>query len=89
MLRAEMTVADSGVGVLDKSVAVLEAVEDGARSLAELVAATGLTRATTHRLATALETHGLLARESRGRWRLGPRLLALGSSAARTLSASQ
>jgi len=47
----------SGVGVLDKSVLVLEAVEGGATSLASLVERTGLSRATVHRLAVALEVH--------------------------------
>ncbi len=64
----------SGVGVLDKSVLVLEAVESGATSLAALVERTGLSRATVHRLAVALEVHRLLARDRDGRWRLGPRL---------------
>jgi DNA-binding IclR family transcriptional regulator len=64
----------SGVGVLDKSVAVLEAVRGGARSLADLTASTGLSRATAHRLAVALEVHRLLRRDRSGRWLLGPRL---------------
>ena len=64
----------SGVGVLDKSVLVLEAVEAGATTLAALVERTGLSRATVHRLAVALEVHRLLARDREGRWRLGPRL---------------
>ena len=64
----------SGVGVLDKSVSVLDAVRSGAGTLAELTASTGLSRATAHRLAVALEVHRLLARDAGGRWRLGPRL---------------
>ena len=64
----------SGVGVLDKSVLVLAAVEAGATSLAALTERTGLSRATAHRLAVALEVHRLLARDRDGRWRLGPRL---------------
>lgn len=64
----------SGVGVLDKSVLVLEAVESGATTLAALVERTGLSRATVHRLAVALEVHRLLGRDRDGRWRLGPRL---------------
>ncbi|HWG93258.1 MAG TPA: IclR family transcriptional regulator [Mycobacteriales bacterium] len=77
----------SGVGVLDKSVSVLEAVRGGARSLAELTAATGLSRATAHRLAVALEVHRLLRRDRGGRWLLGPRLqeLAGGPAADRLL----
>ena len=56
----------SGVGVLDKAMAVLRAVEAGARTLAELVEATGLHRATAHRLAGALVVHGLLRRDEEG-----------------------
>ena len=44
----------SGVGVLDKSVAILVALSDeGPASLAELVERTGLARPTVHRLAVA------------------------------------
>lgn len=68
----------SGVGVLDKSVVVLEAVAAGATTLAALVERTGLSRATVHRLAVALEVHRLLARDREGRWRLGSRLGELG-----------
>jgi DNA-binding IclR family transcriptional regulator len=62
----------SGVGVLDKAVLVLQAVHDGAHSLAQLTERTGLSRATAHRLAVALEVHGLLARDGSGRWAIGP-----------------
>ncbi|MEX5632300.1 IclR family transcriptional regulator [Parafrankia sp. FMc2] len=71
----------SGVGVLDKAALVLSAVEHGPAGLGELVARTGLTRATAHRLASALETHRLLARDAAGRFVPGPRLAA-GSPAA-------
>lgn len=71
----------SGVGVLDKSVAVLSAVERGASTLNAIVSATGLSRATAHRLASALDTHGLLSRDHSGNWRLGLRLFTLGASA--------
>jgi len=67
----------SGIGVLDKAVAVLDAVEGGPLSLAGLVGATGLSRATAHRLAVALEIHGLLGRDGAGRFTLGPRLTGL------------
>ena len=74
----------SGVGVLDKSVAVLDAVADagGSCSLAELVERTGIARATAHRLAVALEAHGLLRRDADGRFALGSRLVGLGRLAA-------
>jgi len=70
----------SGVGVLDKAVAILEHTVEGA-SLAELVERSGLPRATAHRLAQALEVHRLLVRDEAGRWRPGPRLAELASSA--------
>ncbi len=71
----------SGVGVLDKSVLLIEAVQEGAHSLAELTEATGLSRATAHRLAVALEAHHLLRRDERGGFALGRRLVALGRAA--------
>ena len=73
-----------GVGVLDKAVDVLAALEVQPRSLAELVATTGLPRATAHRLAIALEQHGLVRRDDDGRFMLGTRLLSLGQAAAET-----
>ena len=75
----------SGVGVVDRSVAILEAVESGARTLAEIVGATGLNRATAHRLATALEAQELLTRLGGRGYRLGPRLLRLATTAMREL----
>jgi DNA-binding IclR family transcriptional regulator len=72
----------SGVGVIDKSAAILEALaERGPASLVELVEATGISRPTAHRLAVALEAHGLVGRDDRGRFRLGVRLAAWGRSA--------
>lgn len=72
----------SGVGTIDKGVRVLAAVEEiGPCALADLVTATGLSRATTHRLAVALETHGLLRRTVEGRFALGLRLVGLGRAA--------
>ncbi len=71
--------------MLDKSVSVLVAIEVRPRSLAELVEATGLSRATAHRLAVALETHGLVRRDDDGRFALGVRLVALGRAAAQAI----
>ena len=74
------------MGTIDKGVRVLDAVEDaGPRTLADLVAATGLSRATAHRLAVALEAHGLLRRTADGRFALGLRLVGLGRAAADAL----
>lgn len=83
MLRCEYRYVEqtSGVGVLDKAVLVLDAVQAGAHSLAALTESTGLSRATAHRLAVALEVHRFLAREGDGRWRPGPRLAAAGVDA--------
>jgi len=67
----------SGIGVLDKAVSVLDALEPGSLTLAGLVDATGLSRATAHRLAVALEVHGLIRRDAAGRFGLGPRLTGL------------
>jgi DNA-binding IclR family transcriptional regulator len=71
----------SGVGVLDKTVSVLSALEDGPASLAQLVKVTGLARPTAHRIAVALESHRLLARDAQGRFVLGPRIGELAAAA--------
>lgn len=76
-----MDTSVSGVGVLDKVVSLLAALEDGPLALNELVAATGLPRASAHRLAVAAEAHGLLRRDGQGRFALGLRLVALGRAA--------
>ena len=67
----------SGVGVLDRSVALLELLGDGPRSLRSLAQASGLPRPTAHRLLVALEVHGLVGRAADGAFRLGPRLTEL------------
>jgi DNA-binding IclR family transcriptional regulator len=71
----------SGVGVLDKAVLVLNALEAGPASLAQLVQTTGLARPTAHRLAVALEHHRLVHRDTQGRFILGPRLAELSAAA--------
>jgi DNA-binding IclR family transcriptional regulator len=75
----------SGVGVLDKAMAVLGALEGRPASLSELVERTGLSRATAHRLAVALEDHGLVRRDDAGRFCLGLRLISLGHEAAEAI----
>ncbi|WP_111766299.1 IclR family transcriptional regulator [Nakamurella deserti] len=71
----------SGIGVLDKAVAVLRAVAGAPLGLAGLCEATGMPRATAHRLAVGLEGHGLLARDGEGRWRTGPLVATLAATA--------
>jgi len=75
----------SDVGVLDKAMAVIAAVERQPIALAGLVSATGLARPTVYRLAVALEAHGLLRRDEEGRFVLGARVIALGRAAADAL----
>ncbi|MCL6437632.1 MAG: IclR family transcriptional regulator [Rubrobacteraceae bacterium] len=71
----------SGVGVLDRVVAILSFLsEEGPASLAGVVGGTGLPRPTAYRLLSALEAHHLVVREE-GRYALGMRLLGWGSRA--------
>ncbi|MBK0867549.1 MULTISPECIES: IclR family transcriptional regulator [unclassified Saccharopolyspora] len=71
----------SGIGVLDKAVAVLQAVAEEPCGLTELCSRTGLPRATAHRLAVGLEVHRMLRRGSDGRWRPGASLAELAGGA--------
>jgi len=79
---------NSGIGVLDKAVVVLHAIAESPCGLADLCERSGLPRATAHRLATGLEVHRLLARDSAGRWRLGPALSELSAAVADPLLAA-
>lgn len=67
----------TGVGVLDRSVLLLELLADGPRSLRWLSEHSRLPRPTAHRLLVALEAHGLVGRDAAGAFRLGPRLAEL------------
>jgi DNA-binding IclR family transcriptional regulator len=75
----------TAVGVLDRCVAVLGAVEGGARSFTDVVERTGLARPTAHRLIQGLEDHGFLVHVGGFGYVLGPRLLGLAASAMRDL----
>lgn len=79
---------DSGIGVLDKAVAVLHAVAESPCALADLCTRTGLPRATAHRLAAGLEVHRLLTRDDAGRWLLGPGVSDLAAGVADPLRAA-
>ncbi|MFN8022034.1 MAG: IclR family transcriptional regulator C-terminal domain-containing protein [Acidimicrobiales bacterium] len=72
----------SGVGVIDKTVLVLQALRVRPMDLADLQRDTGLPRATAHRLVVALEQHHLVRRDALGRFCLGFELVALGRVAA-------
>lgn len=67
--------------MLDKAVVVLDALAAGPATLAELVAHTGLARPTAHRLAVALESARLVARDERGAFTIGPRCSELAAAA--------
>nr|WP_204261882.1 IclR family transcriptional regulator [Blastococcus saxobsidens] len=67
---------------MDKAVSILHAVAQEPATLAELVARTGLPRATAHRLAVALEGHRLVRRTDGGSWAPGPALAELGRGTA-------
>ncbi len=71
----------TGVGVLDKAMTVLRSVADEPQALTQLQESTGYPRATVHRLAAALEAHGVLRRDVEGRFELGHGLVALGDEA--------
>ena len=71
----------SGVGVLDKGVMILQALVGGPLDLLGVQQATGLPRATAHRLAVALEYHHLIRRDPQGRFCLGFELIHLGRAA--------
>jgi DNA-binding IclR family transcriptional regulator len=73
------------VGVLDRSVAVLDAVQSGARTFTAIAERTGLTRSTAHRLLRALEEHGFVVHVGGLGYALGPRLLGLAATAMREL----
>ncbi|MEB3063422.1 IclR family transcriptional regulator [[Mycobacterium] zoologicum] len=71
----------SGIGVLDKALAVLHTIAESPCGLAELCERTGLPRATAHRLAAGLESHRLLGRDDDGRWQIGPAVTELAARA--------
>ncbi len=71
---------ERSIQLLDRAIAILHACEEGPASLSDLVTRTGLARATAHRLAVALEGHGMLKRDG-GRWALGPAVARLGAVA--------
>lgn len=71
----------SGVGVLDKTVKILDALESGPATLGQLVSQTKLARPTAHRLAIALERHHFVLRDQHGRFVLGSRFAELAAAA--------
>src|SRR6185369_14101493 len=80
-IRFSLMDSVSGVGVIDKGVLILRALTRAPLDLAALQDETGLPRATAHRLAVALELHGLVRRDPQGRFCLGFELIRLGRAA--------
>jgi IclR family acetate operon transcriptional repressor len=78
---ARPTTATGETKALVKAVAALDALlaEPDGRSLAELARATGLSKATAHRLLAGLADAGLVRALGEGRYALGPRCLVLGA----------
>lgn len=70
------------VGVLEKTVAILDALEEGPLGLSELARVVGEPRPTVHRLCGALEGYGLIERDDQERRQLGPRLVRWANHAA-------
>jgi DNA-binding IclR family transcriptional regulator len=81
--------AGGGSQTLLRGLDVLEAMSDGPVPLAELARRLGLTRSTTHRLATALTERRYLTFTPRLGYQFGPKLLELGSHAQRQLDIVQ
>jgi len=81
--RPEDRAMDTGVGTLDRALAIVDAVEAGSRTLAAVATDTGIPRSTAHRLLRALAAHGIVSLEPGAGYRLGPRLLRLAASARR------
>jgi DNA-binding IclR family transcriptional regulator len=71
----------SDVGVLDKIMTLCACLDGTPKALPEVSAATGLHRATAHRLLTAMAVHGLARQDAQTQWSLGPRCLELGRRA--------
>ncbi|KQZ00040.1 hypothetical protein ASD21_22530 [Caulobacter sp. Root1455] len=76
--------ADRASQTLHRALDILEAVAEGAHSLKAFEERVGLTRSTTHRLASALVDRGLLSAVGRD-YRLGGRLVQLGHQASERL----
>ena len=65
----------TGVGVLDKGVALIDVVERQPMTVSDLAREVGMNLSTTHRLAAALTAHGLLRRDADGVLHLGQRFM--------------
>jgi DNA-binding IclR family transcriptional regulator len=69
-------VRSTGVGVLDKGMAIVDLCERRPSSASDIAHELDMTVSTAHRLAAALTAHGLLQRDAAGLYRLGRRFQA-------------
>jgi DNA-binding IclR family transcriptional regulator len=70
---------EGGVAAVDRALTILDALTDEKISLAELSKRTGLYKSTVLRLAKSLERFGYILRTEDGSYRLGSKVLYLGS----------
>jgi DNA-binding IclR family transcriptional regulator len=70
---------EGGVAAVDRALSILDALTDEKISLAELSKRTGLYKSTVLRLAKSLERFGYILRTEDGSYRLGSKVLYLGS----------
>ncbi len=70
---------DGGVAAVDRALTILDALTDEKTSLAELSKRTGYYKSTVLRLAKSLEKFGYVLRSEDGSYRLGSKVLYLGS----------
>jgi DNA-binding IclR family transcriptional regulator len=80
---ATSTFRSTGIGVLDRVMAILDTTEQEPMTSADIARKLALSQPTVYRLTSAMISHGLLSRDSRGRNHPGPRL----SSAALAIAA--
>jgi len=83
-MSVSKTPTGPGPGVLEKTSAILDAIEQGARTYTQIVDTTGYTRPTVHRLMKELQRREFLAFYGGG-FHFGPRLLRLAATAMREL----
>lgn len=70
---------EGGVAAVERALSILDALTDEKVSLAEISKRTGLYKSTVLRLATSLERFGYILRGEDGSYRLGSKVLYLGS----------
>lgn len=70
---------EGGVAAVERALSIIDALTDEKTSLAELSKRTGLYKSTVLRLVTSLERFGYIIRSEDGSYRLGSKVLLLGS----------